>query len=159
MIYCEGKYCSRRAKCAYHEMFEWKYPRQILDQSTQGFGYDRLDANGDHISHHECLCGDRSVNFYPFYKALGWREGQEYRNSKGTICAEECVACEHSNLCSSILEFAGMIFQPGERIRFDCEQIKANPEGKQKWLADKLAEWRKQMEEVKRDYENNRDFV
>ena len=42
-----------------------------------------------------------------------------------------------------------MIFQPGERIRFDCEQIKENPEYKQKWLADKLAEWRKQMEEVK----------
>lgn len=146
MIYCEGKYCLRKDKCAYHEEFEWKHPRQYLDQSTEGFGYEGFDKDGNRVFRHEYCCGDKA-DFYKRYKALGWREGQEYENSKGTICDEECVACEHSSLCSSILEFAGMIFQPGDRIRFDCEQIKANPEGKQKWLNEKLTEWRKQMEE------------
>ena len=149
MFYCEGKYCSRKDQCAYHERFEWKYPRQYLDLSTEGSGYEEIDKDGNRTSCHEYSCGDRSMNFYPRYRALGWREGQKYRNSEGTICDEECVNCEHQSLCSGILEFAGMIFQPGERIRFDCEIIKANPKGRQKWLDDKLAEWRKQMEEVK----------
>ncbi len=146
MYYCEGKQCARRDKCAYHENFEWKYPRQYLDSSTEGYGYEGIDVNGNKFSHHEYLCGDRA-DFYKGYKALGWREGQEYRNSKGTICDEICLTCEHSSLCSSILEFAGMIFQPGDRVRFDCESIKADPEGHKRWLDKQLAEWRKRMEE------------
>lgn len=156
MVYCEGKQCARRDKCAYHEDFEWKYPRQYLDMSTEGSGYEGIDKDGNRVSCHAYFCGDRSTNFYPRYRAIGWRDGQEYRNSKGTICDEECVACEHSGLCAGVLEFTGMIFQPGERIRFDCESIKANPEGKQKWLDDKLAEWRKQTEVYN---ENNKHSI
>lgn len=51
----------------------------------------------------------------------------EYRNSKGTICNEICLTCEHQELCFRVLEYAGMIIQPGDKVRFDCEQIKANP--------------------------------
>ena len=148
MFYCEGKYCSRRVKCAYHENFDWKYPRQYLDLSTEGSGYEGIDKDGNRISCHEYSCGDRSTNFYHCYRALGWREGQEYRNSKGTICDEECVNCKHKDICIRILEFAGMIFQPGERIRFDCEMVKADPEGHQRWLDVRIAEWRKRMEEA-----------
>lgn len=148
MNYCEGKYCLRKDSCAYHEEFEWKYPRQYLDMSTEGCGYEGFDKDGNRVSHHEFFCGDRS-EWYNHYKALGWRKGQEYRNSEGTICDEICLTCEHSNLCVSILEFAGMIFQPGDRIRFDCEDIKSNPEGKQKWLEEKLTQWRNQMEQMR----------
>ena len=52
----------------------------------------------------------------------------EYRNSKGTICNEVCLTCEHQQLCFWVLEYAGMLIKPGDRIRFDCEQIKENPE-------------------------------
>ena len=61
-----------------------------------------------------------------------------YKNSEGTICAEECLHCPHRHLCFQILELAGMIFKPGDRIRFDCEEIKADPEGRQRDLEDKL---------------------
>ena len=47
MFYCEGKYCSRRDKCAYHEVFDCKYPRQYLDQSTQGYSSEGIDKNGN----------------------------------------------------------------------------------------------------------------
>ena len=43
MIYCEGKNCSRRDQCAYHELFESKYPRQYLDCSTEGRGHGGID--------------------------------------------------------------------------------------------------------------------
>ena len=80
MIYCEGKNCSRRDQCAFHEHFEWKYPRQYLDQSTQGMGYEGIDKSGKPFSHHEFFCGDKA-DFYKHYKALGWREGVEYSKS------------------------------------------------------------------------------
>ena len=51
-----------------------------------------------------------------------------YKNSEGTVCNEICLTCIHRNLCFELLEYCGMIFQAGERIRFDCEQIIANPE-------------------------------
>ena len=148
MIYCEGKNCSRRDQCAFHEHFEWKYPRQDLDQSTQGMGYEGIDKSGKPFSHHEFFCGDKA-DFYKHYKALGWREGVEYRNSKGTICDEVCLTCEHQDLCFSILEFAGMIFQPGDRVRFDCEAIRADPEGKKKWLDERLENYYKRIEWLK----------
>lgn len=84
MIYCEGKNCSRRDQCAYHELFEWKYPRQYLDCSTEGMGHGGIDKNGDNFYYHWYICGDNAEH-YRRYKALGWREGQEYRNSEGTI--------------------------------------------------------------------------
>lgn len=143
MIYCEGKYCSRKDQCAYHENFEWKYPRQYLDMSTEGCGWEGIDNDGRRFGHHEYFCGDRA-NFYKHYKALGWREGQEYRNSEGTICDEVCLTCPHKGLCFRVLEYAGMIFQAGDRVRFDCEQIKNNPEGTQKWLNLRLEEWEAQ---------------
>ena len=126
MIYCEGSRCARREQCAYHEDFVCKQPRQYLDESTEGCGYDGIDENGNHFSHHEYFCGD-NADWYKHYKAFGWRNNKEYINSKGTICDEICLTCEHQELCFKILEYAGMIIQPGDRIRFDCEQIKINP--------------------------------
>ncbi len=73
MIYCEGKYCSRKDQCAYHEDFEWKYPRQYLDDSTEGYGYGGIDENGNCFWHHEYYCGDRAPK-YSRYKPKGWRE-------------------------------------------------------------------------------------
>ena len=145
MIYCEGRNCSRRDQCAYHEHFEWKYPRQYLDCSTEGMGHGGIDKDGNHFYHHWYSCGDNS-DHYQRYKAFGWREGIEYKNSKGTICDEICLTCEHQDLCFSILEFAGMIFQPGDRVRFDCEDIRANPEGKKKWLDERLDIYYKRIE-------------
>lgn len=52
----------------------------------------------------------------------------EYRNSKGTICNEICLTCDHQELCFKVLEYAGMVIQPGDRVRFDCAKIKENPE-------------------------------
>lgn len=145
MIYCEGKDCSRKDQCAYHENFEWKYPRQYLDMSTEGFGWEGIDSDGRRFSHHEYSCGDRA-DFYKRYKALGWREGQEYRNSEGTICDEVCLTCPHRSLCFSILDFAGMIIQPGDRVRFNCEDIRTNPEGKKKWLDEQLKIYYERMD-------------
>lgn len=126
MIYCEGEYCSRKDQCAYHESFECKYPRQYIDESSEGYGYGGFDREGKYFCHHEYCCGDRA-EWYKRYKALGWREDTEYTNSKGTICDEICLTCEHRELCLKVLEYAGMIIQPGDRIRFDCEKIKENP--------------------------------
>ena len=127
MIYCEGEYCARREQCAYHELFECKYPRQYLDESREGCAYGGFDREGKYFYHHEDNCGDRA-EWYKHYKALGWREDKEYINSKGTICDEVCLTCEHQELCFRVLEYAGMIIQPGDRVRFDCEKIKENPE-------------------------------
>lgn len=133
MIYCEGKHCSRKDQCAYHETFEWKHPRQYLDKSTNGTGCSGVNEKGETVSAHHYLCGD-NADYYNLYKALGWREGQKYTNSEGTICDEVCLSCLHKSLCFCVLEQAGMIFQPGDRIRFNCEQIKANPEKYKEWL-------------------------
>ena len=46
MFYCEGTNCSRRDQCAYHERFEWKYPRQYLDLSTDGTAWGGFDNDG-----------------------------------------------------------------------------------------------------------------
>lgn len=128
MIYCEGKYCSRKDQCAYHEQFECNYPRQYIDQSTQGcaWGGFASDGSGNYEFHHEYYCGD-NANWHKHYKALSWREGENYKNSKGTICDEVCLNCEHQQPCFQVLEYAGMVFQPGDRVRFDCEKIKENP--------------------------------
>ena len=136
MIYCEGKKCSRRDQCAFHEKFEWEHPRQYLDESTQGMGWGGIDKDGNYFSNHRFCCGDNADRYYQ-YKALGWREGQEYRNSKGTICDEVCLTCEHQNLCFTILEYAGMIFRPGDRVRFNCEDIKTDPEKHKQFLIDR----------------------
>ena len=137
MIYCEGKYCSRRNQCAYHEIFDWEYPRQYLDESTQGCGSEGIDENGNCFSHHEVFCGDRSKH-YNLYKAIGWREGNEYRNSIGLKYAEECVKCEHRQLCFYLLEYAGMITYEGRRImNHMCEDIVAHSDE----YKNKVEEW------------------
>ena len=121
MIWCEGKNCSRKDFCAYHEHFEYKYPRQILDLSREGSHWE------DHgKSYHHYSCGDKA-KYYNSYKALGYREDEEYKNSEGTICDDVCLKCEHIDLCFMVLEYAGMVFQPGDRVRFDCEQVKEDP--------------------------------
>ena len=51
-----------------------------------------------------------------------------YINSEGTICNEICLTCANKDLCFELLEYTGMIFQAGDKIRFDCEEIKVNPE-------------------------------
>lgn len=127
MIYCEGRNCSRRDQCAYHENFEWKHLRQYLDKSTQGHGSQGIDENGNIVLRQHFTCGDNATGYHN-YRALGWRDGQEYKNSEGTICDEVCLSCPHKTLCFCILEQAGMVFKPGDRIRFNCESIKANPE-------------------------------
>ena len=81
MHYCEGKNCSRRDECAFHEVFDWKYPRQYLDDSTNGYGGEGIDKDGNRFSIHKYCCGDKA-DYYNCYKALGWREGQEYKNSE-----------------------------------------------------------------------------
>lgn len=74
MIYCEGKYCSRKDQCAFHEEFEWKYPRQCIDYSTEGIGYEEFDEEKNCRFHrHEYYCGDRA-KCYRRYEELGWRE-------------------------------------------------------------------------------------
>lgn len=145
MIYCEGTNCSRRDQCAFHERFEWKHPRQYLDCSTEGRGSGGIDESGKTFYQHGYYCGD-DAEYYRGYKSIGWREGEEYKNSAGTICDEVCLTCPHKSLCFSILEFAGMIFQPGQRIRFDCEQIKVDPEGRKKWLDTQLENYYKRIE-------------
>ena len=61
----------------------------------------------------------------------------EYRNSKGLLFNEECLTCEHQQLCFWVLEYAGMVIKPGDKIRFDCEQIKENPEHYRKMVGRK----------------------
>jgi hypothetical protein len=73
MIYCEGRNCSRRDECAYHEDFESKYPRQYLDLSTVGRGYDGIDENGKWFHHHDYCCGDKAEKYH-CYKELGYRD-------------------------------------------------------------------------------------
>lgn len=74
MIYCEGKYCSIKNQCAFHEAFEWKHPRQYLDWSTEGSGYGGFDKEKNyHFFSNEYCCGDRAKR-YSRYRALGWRE-------------------------------------------------------------------------------------
>jgi hypothetical protein len=133
MIYCEGEYCSRKDQCAYHELFESKHLRQYIDESTEGHGYGGIDSNGKPFFHHEFYCGDRA-KYYRHYKALGWREGEKYVNSEGFRYDEVCVNCEHRGLCFKLLEQAGMITASGERISFDCEEIKAEPERYKEFL-------------------------
>ena len=119
MFYCEGKNCSRRDQCAYHEAFKWKYPRQVRDASTEcshAEGYPPLYSCGDNAWYYGC------------YKALGYREGQEYKNSKGFCYDEVCVNCKHRSLCFMLLENAGLITRPAQRVALYCEEIKANPE-------------------------------
>jgi hypothetical protein len=142
MFYCEGKNCSRRDQCAYHESFEWKYPRQYLDQSTNGTGWGGIDKKGNNFFEHRYNCGDKA-DYYYSYKALGWREGQEYKNSEGTICDEICLSCPHKSLCFCVLEAAGMVFQPGDRVRYNCEEIKVSPRQYRKWLVERG--WRKEL--------------
>lgn len=75
MIYCEGKNCSRRDQCAYHELFEWEHPRQVRDCSTEGTSYGPFyDENNKAYMKTNWDCGDNSNRHYPHYKALGWRE-------------------------------------------------------------------------------------
>ena len=69
MIYCEGKNCSRRDHCAFHEKFDWKYPRQYLDESTEGIGHGGIGKDGNYFSYHKFLCGD-NADSYAHYKAL-----------------------------------------------------------------------------------------
>lgn len=66
---------------------------------------------------------------------------KEYKNSEGTICDEVCLTCPHRSLCFLILEYAGMVIQPGDKIRFDCEDIQANPEYYKERFAPKGYEW------------------
>ena len=127
MIYCEGKNCSRRDKCAYHEVFDWEYPRQYIDMSTNGCGHEGTDKNGNKFSHHEFYCGDNATH-YTRYKALGFREGQLYKNSLGFCYDEECVNCKYRSLCFLLLEDAGLITHTAKRIMNHlCEDIKKDP--------------------------------
>ena len=140
MIYCEGKYCARRDQCAFHEHFEWEYPRQYLDQSTQGMGYEGIDKSGKSFSHHEFFCGDKA-DYYKRYKALGWREGQEYKNSEGFKYDETCLTCEHHSLCFCLLEYAGLITEEGKRIMcHSCEYIKEHADEKKQMLRSKFGD-------------------
>ena len=123
MIYCEGKNCARKDTCAYHEKFEWKYPRQLLDLSREGSHWE--EENG--VAHHCYSCGDKS-KYYSNYRALGYREDEEYKNSLGFQYDEVCVGCEHISLCFLLLELAGDITHSGKRIMPNCKYIKENPE-------------------------------
>ena len=126
MYYCEGKNCSRKDKCAYHEIFDSKHPRQYLDQSTEGYGFETKDENGNNISKHYFNCGD-NADYYRRYKALGYRDGEEYKNSLNLCYDEECVNCEYRSLCFTLLEDAGLITHNGERImNHICESVKKN---------------------------------
>lgn len=119
MIYCDGKNCARKDTCAYHEKFEWKYPRQLLDLSREGShaeGYPTFYS-----------CGDKS-KYYSSYRALGYREDEEYKNSLGFQYDEVCVGCEHKSLCFLLLELAGDVTHSGKRVMPTCKYIKENPE-------------------------------
>lgn len=125
-MHCPGINCSKRDTCTNHFG-----SGQVIDWSRYGWHAAGFDKDGNYKSEGETYCGDNGTYGY-----------KKYKNSEGTICAEECLHCPHKHLCFQILELAGMIFQPGDRVRFDCEEIKADPEGKQKWVENKTAEWR-----------------
>lgn len=127
MFYCEGKDCSRRDQCAYHEAFDWKWPRQHLDKSLEGHGFSSVDENGNNINGFYINCGDNGD--YIHYMALGYRENQEYRNSIGLKYDEICINCEHRSLCFLLLEYAGLITREAKRIMCHmCESIKKDPQ-------------------------------
>lgn len=134
-MYCPGTNCSKRDTCANHFT-----DGQVIDESTYGWHAEGRDKNGNSIIIGEINCGDNGTYGYKYYK-----------NSEGTICAEECLHCPHVNLCFQILEYAGMICRPGYHVRPDCEEIKADPEGKQKWIEEKITERRRQIELDKGD--------
>ena len=129
MFYCEGTNCSRRDQCAYHEYFVGDLSsclidiRQFLDWSVTGTGFIQTDENGKPSFCIEYHCGD-NAGHYKRYKAIGWREGQEYRNSLGLKYDEICVSCPHRSTCFRKLESAGLITYSGERIMWNCEDIK-----------------------------------
>ena len=142
MIYCEGKHCSRRDKCAYHETFISEEPRQYLDLSVNGYGHEGVDEKGNRFSHHEFYCGDNATH-YKRHKALGFRE-EEYKNSLELRYDEECVSCKYRSLCFTLLEDAGLITHNAERImNHICEDVKKDPQ----YFIDKLEQrWGRKFE-------------
>ena len=134
-MHCPGTNCSKRNTCANHFA-----SGQVIDWSQYGWASCGCDKEGNYKRESETYCGDNGTYGY-----------QKYKNSDGTVCAEECLHCPHVNLCFQILEYAGMVCRPGYPVRPDCEEIKADPEGKQKWLEEKLAERRRQIELNKGD--------
>lgn len=128
MIYCEGKNCKRQDKCAYHEIFISEELRQHLDLSVNGYGHEGVDEKGNRFSHNAFYCGDRATH-YKRHKALGYREGEEYKNSLELCYDEECVSCKYRSLCFYLLEDAGLITHAAERImNHICEDIKKDPQ-------------------------------
>ena len=59
--------------------------------------------------------------------------------------AEECVSCEHSDLCFAYLEFAGSVTQPGQPIFYGCADVRNDPEKMQKVLEGIIERWQKQI--------------
>ena len=143
MIYCDGKNCSRRDKCAYHEIFISEKPRQHLDLSVNGYGHDGVDEKGNRFSHHAFYCGDNAT-YYKRHKALGYREGEEYKNSIERCYDEECVNCKYRSLCFTLLENAGLITHTAERLmNHICEKVKKDPQ----YFIDKLEQkWGRKFE-------------
>lgn len=111
MTYCEGKHCSIRSQCAHHGLYPEGASGQVIDYSTEGSHAE--GPNGTVLGGY--MCGDRNYTY------------KNYKNSSGTICIEECLTCKYRSLCSIVLEYAGMVFNPGDHIRFDCLKIKENP--------------------------------
>ena len=70
-------------------------------------------------------------------------------NSLGYKYAEECVSCEHRDLCFAYLEFAGDITREGKPIFCGCLDIKADPERMRKQLTDKILVWRRIHEDIR----------
>jgi hypothetical protein len=66
MYYCEGKYCSRRGKCAHHKPDTSGKLQQWLDMSTQSSGQAGTDKNGKPFCIVEAWCGDEAVDYKYF---------------------------------------------------------------------------------------------
>ena len=148
MYYCEGKNCLRRNQCAYHEILDSEDIRQYLDRSTNGIGIVLKDENGNNYIKCDYDCGDNS-SYYRNYKALGYREGEKYKNSLNLCYDEVCVKCNYKSLCFTLLDDAGLITYNGERImNHICENVKKDPQ----YYIDKLErKWGRKFEGLIRE--------
>lgn len=142
MYYCEGKNCLRKDQCAYHEVFESNNPRQNLDQSINGSTITLKIDNKPYFKE-TWNCGN-NADYYRHYKALGYREGEKYKNSLDFCYDEVCVSCNYRSLCFTLLEDAGLITRNGDRVmNHICESVKKDPQ----YFIDKLEKkWGRKFE-------------
>lgn len=88
MFYCPGEFCSKKDICLHHALKDSRCRLQLLDMSTQGYGYDGMDENGNYFSHHEYCCGDRASKYHSLWELKTWLDKADFENANNPAHAE-----------------------------------------------------------------------